>query len=220
MTWESQEERDALADDRARELWVAFPRPCGAAESEGDDMSDRDRVEYWQGILRDVQAERDELRSALAARDETIQQQAQEIERLRSLLRQAGLQCFLSKGTPEGVAAHLESVAASHVRYEKKQAQRITDSAAQCDTLRNSVDELARANQTLIAQMREQARRIKELEDAWTNMRDSILHERHQIAEMDLESEQINAILDVIDDAYLEVSPSPLPPKPQEDTHA
>jgi len=38
MTWESQEERDALADDRDRELWITLPRPCGAAESDGGEM--------------------------------------------------------------------------------------------------------------------------------------------------------------------------------------
>jgi len=38
MTWESQAERDALADDRDRELWITLPRPCGAAESDGGEM--------------------------------------------------------------------------------------------------------------------------------------------------------------------------------------
>jgi len=40
MTWESADERDALADDRDRELWIAMPRPCGAAESGDAQMAE------------------------------------------------------------------------------------------------------------------------------------------------------------------------------------
>ncbi len=56
-----------------------------------------------------------------------IQQQAQRITELENLLKRAGLQCFLSNGTPEEVAIHMEAVAASHIRHEQEQAQRIKE---------------------------------------------------------------------------------------------
>jgi len=68
-----------------------------------------------------------DLHQDLAARDATIQQQAQEIGRLKALLKQAGMKCFIRNGTPEEVAAHMETVAASHLRHEQQQAQRIAE---------------------------------------------------------------------------------------------
>lgn len=38
-----------------------------------------------------------------------------------------------------------------------------------------------------------------ELQNAWLEMRDAVLHERHELAEMGLENDQVNAVLDVID---------------------
>lgn len=38
-----------------------------------------------------------------------------EVERLRSCLDSAGMQCFMRDGKPEEVAAHMQSVAASHL---------------------------------------------------------------------------------------------------------
>jgi hypothetical protein len=64
---------------------------------------------------------------ALAARDETIRQQAEEIDRLKNLLKRAGLQCFFPNGTAEEVAAHMEAVAASHIRHQKQQAEQIAE---------------------------------------------------------------------------------------------
>ncbi|RPJ30211.1 MAG: hypothetical protein EHM35_12825 [Planctomycetaceae bacterium] len=62
----------------------------------------------------------------------------------------------------------------------------ITDLTAQCDKLRSSVDELAKANRTLIAQIRGQAQRIEELEGLLREIRDDCTIERHYRASPDI----------------------------------
>jgi len=159
MTWESQEERDALADDRDRELWITLPRPCGAAESEGDGMSDeikRYTANYIAFVrsfspLQEFVTVKDH-QQAIAARDETITRAIHLTQR-----HQPG-----GSPPPGDWVTLLQWVLDDKEQTIAKQAQQIADSTAQCDALRSSVDELARANQTLITQIREQAQRIED----------------------------------------------------------
>jgi len=261
MTWESQEERDALADDRDRELWITLPRPCGAAESgdggTGDDMSDDGFNETCgecdnfvqcgpKGIGIDsladpgcfARASKQEVRrkmsdgikrygcgsvyewpglgqyvaytdhqQALAARDETIKELQKSLNGEREALLKYFLElrgvetpckkcggtgvitygststwrggiggqsmtndvCDTCWGSGDAVRTWVNLRKASSEKKAReemilKQAKQIADSTAQCNTLRSSVDELARANQTLITQIREQARRIAALD--------------------------------------------------------
>jgi len=104
-------------------------------------MSNMRQTEATRNTIQMANRMRDkktvDLHQDLAARDATIQQQAQEIGRLKALLKQAGMKCFIRNGTPEEVAAHMETVAASHLRHEQRQAQRIAElEAALHGTLR------------------------------------------------------------------------------------
>jgi hypothetical protein len=56
---------------------------------------------------------------------------------------------------------------------------------------RDAVDELNRL-----------ASRVEQLKQAFANARDTILNERHQLAEEDFGSDRINAVLGVLDDEF------------------
>jgi hypothetical protein len=50
------------------------------------------------------------------------------------------------------------------------------------------------------AAIQEAAERLQAMHDAITTIRDAVLHERHQLAEAGLDSDQVNAVCGIIDD--------------------
>lgn len=50
-----------------------------------------------------------------------------ENERLRECMKQAGLECFMSEGTPEQISEHMQSIARSHIEYQKQLEEELLD---------------------------------------------------------------------------------------------
>lgn len=66
--------------------------------------------------------------------------------------------------------------------------------------LRTLANDIQCGDGVAIAALHEAANRLELLSDAIETIRDSVLNERHQLAEAGLDCDQVNAVLGIIDD--------------------
>lgn len=125
-----------------------------------------------------------------------------------TVLAVAGNQVRLGIQAPNDVPVHREEVALrieqEGATVEREASQDVPRVDSSDSTLISALRTLARDVQcddgVANAALREAADRLEALSRAIELIRDSVLHERYQLAEAGLDCDQVNAVLGIIDD--------------------